>query len=458
MKLFATRTRLQNEQLQRRTFLKAVGLGISIPLAVQMSRLATAQTTGRPKRLFLFYLPHGLPIEHWDVGDEMDLGKSGVGILSPLAPYRDYVTVMRGVGITTSTNHAAIRSVFTGQESSNSIDYEIATQLKSTAHVLGAYANPSGAGADGQLLKHGGWVDPVANPADALDDLFSGLGAGSPDPNQVSEVDFRKEGMSLTEGELESMNSALVGLTAEQNKLKIHLESLRAYRAALDGGGGVGAVSCQTRPALPAADFMAGKDAYDPALLGAVIEGHLEAAAYSMLCGTARIISMQNLYANAQVMMNFSGGPGIAANHHDPLSHSSNGQVDGREQFALVQKWFFQQLVDKFISVLDTEDPADPGRKVLDNTTILTMSEVVDGSNHTSGYSKETWDVPGGPRETYIPSVIIGKGGGFFKGGQAVYVPGQDHRNLLATVAHAMDVPLMTFGGMNVSPIAEVMA
>ncbi len=309
MKLFATRTRLQSQQLQRRTFLKAMGLGISAPLAVQMSQLATAQTTGRPKRLFLFYLPHGLPIEHWDVGDEMDFSKSGVGILSPLEPYREYVTVMRGVGINTSTNHAAIRSVFTGQESSNSVDYEIANQLGSTAHVLGAYANPSGAGADGQLLKHGGWVDPVANPADALEDLFSGLGSGGspPDPNQVSEVEFRKEGLSLTESELESMSTELSGLTTEQNKLQIHLESLRAYRAALDGGGGVGAVSCASRPALPAAEFMAGKDAYDPALLGSVIEGHLEAAAYSMLCGTSRIISMQNLFANAQVMMNFAG-------------------------------------------------------------------------------------------------------------------------------------------------------
>lgn len=457
MKLFATRIRERAARLQRRTFLKAVGLGISAPLALKMSQLAVAQTGERPTRMFLFYLPHGMPIEHWDVGDAMDFSMSGVGIFSPLEAYRDYVTVVRGVGINTSTNHAAIRSTFTGTESSNSIDFEVATRLQTTAHVLGAHANPSGAGADGQLLHHGGWVDPIANPADALDDLFAGLGAGEPSDTAVDEAEFRKEALALTEGELESLQSGLKDLSGEQSKLQAHLESLRAYRAVAEGGGGVG-VSCSVRPSLPSAEFMAGKDAYDPSLLGSVIDGHLEAAAYSMLCGSSRVISMQNLFANAKIMMDFEGGPGIAEAHHDPLSHYSKGQDAGREKFAQVQKWFVSRLVEKFISVLDVDDPADPGRKVLDNTTILTMSEVVDGSNHTSAYTSQTWDVPGGPRETYLPSVIIGKGGGAFKGGQSVYVPGMDHRNLLATAAYGMGVSLSEFANLNVSPIAEVLA
>jgi hypothetical protein len=156
--------------------------------------------------------------------------------------------------------------------------------------------------------------------------------------------------------------------------------------------------------------------------------------------------------------MDFPGGPGIPEEHHAPLSHYSRGDTAGREKFAEVQKWYYTRLVDKFVSVLDQPDPADPGRKVLDNTTILTISEIVDGSNHTSNYNPETWDVGGGPRETYIPSLIIGKGGGYFKGGQSVHVPGTDHRDLLATVAAAMGVSISNFAGLSVSPISEVRA
>lgn len=444
----------------RRTFLKAVGLGIAIPTAYRMSRLAVAQQGPRPKRLFVFYLPHGLPIEHWDVAEDMNFSANGIGILSALQPYSEYVTVLRGVGINTSTNHAAIRSTITGSEGNNSIDFEIANALGSTAHVLGAHANPSGAGSDGQFANHGGWVDPVANPADALEDLFPGLSAGgTPVPEGPSDDSiFRAEGLALTEFELEAMSKELAGLTGEENKLRIHLESLRAYKQAQESGGGLGTISCETRPTLAAAESMTGKDPYDPANLGAVLDGHLEAAAQAMLCGTARIVTLQNLHANAQVRMDFPGGPGISEDHHAPLSHYSNGQAEGRAKFAEVQKWYFTKLVDKFVAVLDQDDPADPGRKVLDNTTILTMSEIVDGSNHTSAYSAQTWDVPGGPRETYLPTLIIGKGGGFFEGGKSVHVPATDHRDLLATVAHAMDVPLTQFGGTSVSPIEEVMA
>ncbi len=450
-----------NQLLSRRTFFAALGLGFSVPMASKMARLAVAQESARPTRLFLYYLPHGMPIEHWLVDESMNLAASGAGILSPLESVKEYVTVLRGVGINTSTNHAAIRSTFTGAESSNSIDYEVAIALGSTAHVLGAHANPQGAGADGQLIKHGGWVDPIANPADALSDLFSGLAPGTAPPPESSQdlaFEFRREGLVLTEGELEAMQVKLKGLTGEENKLSIHLESLRAYRSAAESGGGLGTVSCESRPLLSSAEGMSGKDPYDVSNLGEVIDGHLEASAQAMLCGTARIITLQNLHANGQVMMNFPGGPGFAANHHDPLSHSGKDATQGRLDFAEVQKWYMRKLTEKFLNVLKAEDPADPGRTVLDNTTVLVLSEVVDGANHTSGYTKETWDVPGGPRETFLPAILIGKGGGAFKGGQSVYVPGADHRDLLATVAHGMGVSLTSFAGKSVSPLSEVLA
>src|SRR5450432_117953 len=84
------RSRL-SARIQRRTFLRAVGLGIAVPLAAKMSRLAVAAPTAPPTRLFIYYMPHGMPLEHFEpamMGSDIDLAASGLGVLSPLNPYK----------------------------------------------------------------------------------------------------------------------------------------------------------------------------------------------------------------------------------------------------------------------------------------------------------------------------------------------------------------------------------
>ena len=52
--------------VNRRMFLKAVALGLSVPAALRLARMATARTTPRPKRFFLMYIPHGTAPEHYN--------------------------------------------------------------------------------------------------------------------------------------------------------------------------------------------------------------------------------------------------------------------------------------------------------------------------------------------------------------------------------------------------------
>src|SRR6266487_812463 len=128
-------------KLHRRTFLTALGLGISAPLALKMSRLAGAAPGPRPKRLFILFVPHGIPLEHFDpVTDNGDfnLMAKGIGGFSPLEPYKQYVTMVRGIGMADmASNHGAIRAALTGRNeggdtegvSADSIDYLIAQGL-----------------------------------------------------------------------------------------------------------------------------------------------------------------------------------------------------------------------------------------------------------------------------------------------------------------------------------------
>lgn len=458
MNLFHSRHARQRLLLKRRTFLAAVGLGVSVPTALRMSEMAIAAPTGRPTRLFIYFVPHGVPIEHYEPGTGMDLNV-GEAILSPLEPYKQHLTMLRGVSNIVMENHQAIRSVLTGNDDKDdSIDYLIANQLSTTAHVLGAQsyrANSPGPDDDSKLVRHGAYVTPTLNPYDALDDLFAGLsentGVSTP---VVSDADFRQEALDLTISEVEQLQAKVSDITTESNKLQIHLESLRALKEASSGVGAT--ISCDSRPDLPNVTALQGADVFSMSNFGAIVDGHLEAVANAFICGSARVATLQNMYANAQIDMSFTGGPGIAGNHHDPLSHSTD--ATGRTNFAVCQRWFYQKLVDKFISIIDVPDPQDPAHTVLENTTILTCTEICDGNSHASAAGDQWSLVEGAMRYMYLPWNIIGGGGGTFAGGRVVNLEGIDHRQILAAVARSMGVELSAVAGETINLPAELFA
>ena len=51
--------------VNRRMFMKALALGMSVPAAMRLAKMATAATTAAPKRFFIMYIPHGTAPEHW---------------------------------------------------------------------------------------------------------------------------------------------------------------------------------------------------------------------------------------------------------------------------------------------------------------------------------------------------------------------------------------------------------
>src|SRR5690348_4325960 len=91
-------------RVQRRVFLRALGLGLGAAAAARLANVALAQASAAPKRFMLFYMPHGAPPEHFrpqvmaDDPTQFALGQSGVGILGPLEEQlKSYVTVIQGI-------------------------------------------------------------------------------------------------------------------------------------------------------------------------------------------------------------------------------------------------------------------------------------------------------------------------------------------------------------------------
>ncbi len=437
----------------------AMGLGLAAPVASKVAWMAQAAPGDRPVRLMIFYVPHGWPIEHVDPGGNGDNLFGEASVLSPLAPYAGATTVVRGIGMNDgASNHGAIRATLTGFSeggSGDSIDRVIADGLGVQAHVLGAvpYSAGSGFNVDSFLVKHGTWVRPTESPVEAADTLLGSLGGGSQEPDEVGDAEFRRLAMELTERELEDLHTKVKGLTNEENKLSLHLEAVRSIKA---GGSGPNLVSCDERPVLPAVDALGGADVLDPANFGRVLDAHLEVAAASLVCGTAQVLTLQNMWVNADVPFNFAGGPGIAKGHHDPISHSWDAA--GRTEFATCQRWFYERLVDKLITTLaETPDPsdADAGHSVLDNTLIYVCSEVSDGANHNSDAS-EVW-IDGQGYGNYLPALLIGGAGGTLAGGEQITVQ-RTNVELLATIAAAMGVDSVQLGGQTPDLIQEVLA
>ena len=446
----------------------AMGAGLTLPIASRMSRLAAAAPGDRPCRLLTFFVPHGVPYEYVEpLGKGPDfLGQSSVFAPFAAAGIQERTTVIRGLNIDSmAETHEALPAVLRGESDPSvnvdSIDTAIAAGLGTKPHVLGVvpWNEQHGFGNDTFLSHDGDWVVPTAAPTTAADRLFENLGTPAPgddDGGMVGdEATFRNAAMELTERQLENLQTQVQGLSAEEDKLNKHLDAVRELKATGDGGSIP--ISCDSRPDLPLVEATAGLNELDINNLTAMLHGHLEAAAAAMICNTAPVITIQNLWTNAQVLMNYPGGPGVALPYHDPISHSQNSTQ--REEFGRVQRWFYQALADHLLDRLLIPDPADtdPANTVLDNSIVHICSEVGDGFEHNKE-TRQVWvtDIGMG-HQGYLPSLLIGGGGGVLQTGRVVDIT-RFNTDMFATLAHVMAVPMDEFNGRNVSVIEELLA
>lgn len=113
---------------------------------------------------------------------------------------------------------------------------------------------------------------------------------------------------------------------------------------------------------------------------------------------------------------------------HHTLSHASDTDAAAVEQLHAIGRWYasqFATLLDKLAAVREHDG------SLLDNTVVLWCSDVSTGNTH------ERRD---------MPYVLAGRCGGALSPGRRVGFDGAPHNELLLAIAHAMDVPIDTFG------------
>jgi hypothetical protein len=484
--------------IQRRMFLKAIAAGLAVPAAFRLAKIATAAPGVAPKRFFLLYTPHGVAPEHYDprvsATDNTDfaLDQTNVSILGPLQPFRDYVNVYQGFQYPgAAATHTGIVNCLSGATVTDnstprtSVDQVIAHAMGVKPLILGACSHlPYGIDDNGKLFWDGTYIDPEKSPVRAADGLFGG--PVGPTPPVDFDVQLRKDLLTLTQSEVQGLQSSLTGLTREQTKLQAHLDAMQGLLA--DASGGPTQSVCTGAPLLPTVEMVRAASAgividpsggndyfYQEKNFPLLLKAQMEVVAQAIICNAAQVIGLMPMYATCDFDFGFAGAPGA---HHNGLSHSSpqwspgvqynspitidNFTAAARAPFATAQRWFAQQLVTNIVSLLaSTDDPAAPGTKVLDNTLIYWMSEIGDGQNHTRLSEIEYPQVP-----TSLPLVTIGKAGGAIKSGQVVQMPlgppetaGMLNRpaaDLYLTMARAMGAASATFPGTT-GPVTQVL-
>ncbi|MDD9951524.1 MAG: DUF1552 domain-containing protein [Zetaproteobacteria bacterium] len=142
----------------------------------------------------------------------------------------------------------------------------------------------------------------------------------------------------------------------------------------------------------------------------------------AMMCSNYRVFSLQwNRALGGMKFPWLDGGIGRKLSHHS-LSHLPNdegySQAAIKNMLVKINTWYAEQL--SYLA-MKLENTADGGGTMLDNTCILSGSELaVTGKHHHQG----------------VPLVVIGNGGGKIKSGQMLDMKKAPHNRLLATLAH----------------------
>jgi hypothetical protein len=482
------------QRLERRMFLRALALGLTLPAALRLARTASAGSVAAPKRFFLFYMPHGVPVEHYNPrvseGDrsQFALDETNLSILGPLQKYQPHVNVYQGFKYPGGDTHDGLVNCLSGLPGKpedttprTTLEHAIARGLGVKPLILGACSHiATNFDKNGKLFWDGTAVEPQKSPVAAADALFGGAAAV---PGSNVDAELRRDLLTLTASEVQALQATLGDLTREKTKLARHLEAIQGIQNSNPSGG---QTSCTGAPSLPnvdlvraasagsVADFSGGDDYfYQESNFPLLLAAQLELVAQALVCNVTSVAALMPMFTSCDFSFKFTnpeGDPpagGFA--HHSGLSHTgylaaagaqhdsplsvNNFDSKTRAAFAYAQRWFAEQLDTHLLQVLaNTDDPAAPGSKVLDNTIVYWMSEIGDGAGHTTQSVVEEPQVP-----AYLPLVSIGKGGGALRTGQVVrFDEDRPAGDLYLTFAKAMGVSGASFPDAT-GPVTELL-
>ena len=475
--------------LSRRSLLRGLGAGAGVALALPwleaMSSDATAQDERAPTRFVTIFAPHGMDMPSWTPrlpagrSRSVDFVDPAFGIddrrvLAPLAPYRDELVVISGLG-----NAPANAGDFNGSHARGTGTLLTCSALRATSDI-GRIEN--GESLDQLLARRVGGATPFASlelgvRAGELDgdcedgyscayiNNISWSGSASPSPKQTSPRDvfgrlvrfympsmpgdpppttpaYRPERSVLDHVRADAMRlSGIVGRD-DRRRVDEYLSGVRELERRLDtfgGGGGMmggGAVAECVAPARPEAS---------PASYEEHVRLMLDLIAFAFRCDLTRVVTfmMENPFnSRSYAFIDVSG------NSHE-ISHHG-GDASKLERIRRIDEWQTGQVA-RFVGALASSTEGTD--TLLDHSIVYYTSEFGDGDDH---YHHD------------LPIVIAGRGNGAITPGRHIHYGGpvggglgdvsrsRPLADLYVSIQNAMGVPDTSFGDNGTRPLAEL--
>ncbi|MFM1887542.1 MAG: hypothetical protein RL026_2699 [Pseudomonadota bacterium] len=428
---------LTRKHLSRRTVLRGLGAGVSLPLLDAMvpagTALARTAAAARPRMAFV-YFPHGAVMDKWTpatTGADFELPQ----ILAPLKPFQKYLTVVSGLE-NKSAIAAPVHAITPGTWLScvpPRISHDpyggITVDQIAAQHIGQGTPLPSleiateERGGEGSCDRNYGcsygktisFRDPSTplpmehNPRKLFQQLF---GQGDTADERVallrenaSILDLVREDAAQLEKRLGARDRAL---------LADYLETVREIERRVQQ--------------LAARDTSAMQLPDAPSGIPNAFDKHIELMFDMMaLAFQANLTRVASFMMAAEVSNQPYGFIGIADAFH-PLSHHANSPQK-IERLARLQAWH-TQVFAKFVKKM-AEMPDGEG-SMLDHTTIMYGSNMSDSNLHN---------------HYPLPTALVGGGNGTLRGNQHLKYP--DHTpiaNLHLTLLEKAGVPMDKLG------------
>ena len=433
--------------LDRRTFLKAMGLGAAaVPLLPSLNSFAQAGSI--PKRFIVFFTPNGTILDAWKpTGTETNFQFGE--ILQPLNSYKDDLLILQGLNMNSTKSgpgdghmkgmghlltgddlerygpngeefKCAGKTPCAGFAGGKSIDQLIADEsapadIKAKSLTLGVQTK--GANVWTRMVYRGPnrYVDPIDNPMDVYTSLFP-AGFAPDDPNAKRLIASRRSILDYANSRYKALKQRID--SQDIPAVDAHLEGIRAIERRLAANSNTGC----SRPDAPATI-----DHNKSSNFPAVGKLQMDMMVAALRCDLTRVATLQWSRSVSGTVHSWAG---TKSSGHHSMSHDS---AKHKSDLIKINRWYAEQfayLVGQLKSI-----PEGNGT-LLDNTVILWGNELADGDRHT---------------RNDMPFVLAGNAGGYFKTGRHLKYNGDHHNNLLVSIANAMGVPITTFGNREYS-------
>jgi hypothetical protein len=399
------------ESISRRGFLKKLG-GVGLSGAMfKLSMLSGNMLWARsvfaadaPKRVIFVYTAGGAVPDLWmPSGSETNFTLPAMS--APLESVKQHCVFLKGISLK-DAGHGLTSKALGGHHVDMTLDLHMARTLGQATPFsqlqLGVISNGHGS------ITRYNWNEPAYedNPLNAFERLF---GAGA----AVTEDLATRQKRSVLDCNLEALTQMRNSLGSfEKSRLDEHTAAIQRIEARLSAAAQPVSGGACTTPTFNSQGFSGAADS--DANFDTIADLQCDVATLALKCDLTRVVSI--MFGNHQSAFTVPES-GSSTNLHSAIHGAPV------EEYTKYRSYFTSKLEYLIKNLANTQDM--DGNSLLDNTILLTVSDMGDARSHSGDD---------------VPYMLAGGAGGALTTGRFLTFNGVSHNTILDTVAQAAGV------------------